>query len=108
MLHLGVALTTEEADHFAKELNIPTDEDEDDIGHYYELETYLSNACGLKRSGITIHACDSSEHDMVFALVSDYDLRQGLSTPFKKMVETVQKVFGPGGCHVVAGLRDEP
>ena len=41
MLLLGVALTTKQADQFAREVNIPMNEG--DVGHLYELETYLSN-----------------------------------------------------------------
>lgn len=95
MLLLGVALTTKQVDQFAREVNIPVDEG--DVGHFYELEAYMSAACGLKEPGIRFRICDSSDHSLVLTLVSNYDLRpnKDLSGPFKKLVETVQKVFGP-------------
>ena len=92
VLYLGVALNAEEARHFAKEVNIPTDED---FGHINKLQAYLSDTCGLKRSGMMIRICDS-EYPLLFPLVSNYNLRpnRDLSGPFKKMVETVQGIFG--------------
>ena len=93
-MYLGAALTTQEANHFATKMNIPLSER--DIGHYFELEDYLSNACGIKRPGILLRPCDSLRYPLVFSLMSNYDLRpdRDLSVPFKKMVKIVREVFG--------------
>jgi hypothetical protein len=96
MFHLGVALTMEEADFFARRVKIPVPDGTEGVGHIYHLETFLSEVCDLSRPGVMVRICDSPKYPLVFTLASNYNLRPGrnLDTPFKRMVEIVQEVFG--------------
>ena len=97
VFHLGVALTIREFNIFATSMGIPPSEVKGDVGYIFDLGSYFSEACGLEPSGISLCTCDSPEHDLMFSLVSNYELQLGrdLRPPFKKMVEIIQEVFGP-------------
>ena len=94
-MHLGIALTFEETERLAGEMGIVVSGRNDGPGHYFALRDSLSIACGIERPGINLVLCDSFQYPLVYALVSNYDLRPNLSTTFEKMVEIVRKVFGP-------------
>jgi hypothetical protein len=78
-------------------MKIPVSNDNQGVGHIYELETRLSDACNIKGPGILARACDSPMCPLVLTLVSNYGLRPGkdLGSPLKKMVQVVQQAFGP-------------
>ena len=92
VMHLGIALTSEEAKHFARERGIASER-----GRHFALQKHLSIACDVDRPGTRIQAirCDSLQYPIMYALVSNYNLRPNLNAPFEKMVTIVREVFGP-------------
>jgi len=94
---LGVTLSFEETAEFARQLDIPVDDES--FMHRYEISRHLTEVCGAKPR-VMVERCDMGggpeDRIWLFSLATNYDISKGVNVneSLKKYREIVEKAFG--------------